>query len=133
MNPLSLVLIGKIALTIALCILLLLFPTSLLKSLGLKVPEPILFFRLLGIAYAALFVGYVFGLQTSLRGGYPAAIVWVGIVSNGGAFLYLVLNAVSGTWASWGIYARAAMWILLVATGVITAGLITFGVWPNYL
>ncbi len=133
MSPLSWVLIGKIALTIALCILLLLFPTSLLKSLGLKVPEPILFFRLLGIAYAALAVGYAFGLQTSRLGGYPAGVVWVGIVSNGGAFLYLVLNAVSGTWAAWGFVAWAVMWSSLVVTGVITAGLITFGVWPNYL
>ena len=132
MSPLSWVLFGKIAVTIlAWCIPLLLFPTSLLKSLGFKVPEPILFFRLLGIAYTALVVGYVFGLQTSLRGGYPAGIVWVGIVSNGGAFFYLVLNAVSGTWASWGNFARVVMWSSLVGTGVITAGLITFGVWPN--
>ncbi len=132
MSPLSQVLIGKIAVTILVwCIPLLLFPTSLLKWLGFKVPEPILFFKLLGIAYTALVVGYVFGLRTSLRGGYPAGIVWVGIVSNGGAFLYLVLNAVSGTWASWGNIARVAMWSSLVGTGVITAGLITFGVWRN--
>ena len=132
MSPLSQVLIFKIVFTIgAWCIPLLLFPTSRFKSLGFKVPEPILYFRLLGIAYTALVVGYVFGLQTSLGGGYPSNIVWVCIVSNGGAFLYLVLNAVSGTWASWENPARVLMWGSLVLTGLITAGLIIFGVWSN--
>ena len=129
MNALSQVLIGKIAFTIVVwCIPLLLFRTRLLKSLGFVVPEPTLFLRLLGMAYAALVVSYAFGLQSSLRGGYPAGVVWVGIVSNGGAFFYLVLNAVCGTWASWGKIAQVIMWVSLVGTGVITAGLITFGV-----
>ena len=83
---------------------------------------------LLGLAYAALVVCYVFGLQASLRGEYPGDVVWVGIVSNGGAFLYLLFNAVSGTWESWGNYAQEMMWVSLVGTGVISFGLITFGV-----
>lgn len=132
MSPLSWVLSVKIAITIfAWSIPFLLAPPRLIESLGFKVPEPILFLRLLGVAYAALVVGYVFGLQTSLSGGYPAGVVWVGLVSNGGAFFYLVLNAVSGTWASWGKFARVAMWGSLGATGIITAGLIAFGVWNH--
>ena len=133
MNPLSQVLILKIALAIVVWgIPLLLVPTNLLVSLGFEFAEPTLFLRLLGMAYTALVVSYAFGLQSSLRGDYPAGVVWTGIVSNGGAFLLLVLSAISGTWASWGQFAQVAMWSSLVGTGIITAGLIVFGVCGSY-
>lgn len=128
MRALSTVLIGKIALTVALWVVpLLFFPTSWLHCLGFSVPEPHLFLRLLGMAYISLVVGYAFGLRSSLRGIYPAAAVWAGIVSNGGAFLLLAISAVHGVWASWGGIARMAMWSSLVATGAITIGLIALG------
>jgi hypothetical protein len=128
MSSLTRILAIKITLTVAVwCIPLLLFPTSLLQTLGFPVPEPQIFLRLLGMAYTALVVGYGFGLRASSRGSYPAGVVWVGIVSNGGACLLLAMAAALGVWESWGAIARAIMWSSLLGTGAIAAGLVVFG------
>jgi hypothetical protein len=128
MRPLSAILVAKIVLTLAVwCVPLLLFPASWLSALGFPLPEPLLFLRLLGMAYAALVVGYWFGLQAARRGEYPRDVVWVGIVSNGGAFVMLAIAAVAGTWSSWGIVANALMWASLAGTGAIAAALAWFG------
>ena len=128
MGPLSKILAFKIALTVAVwCVPMLLFPAAWLQSLGFPVPEPQLFLRLLGMAYTALVVGYAFGLRATIQGTYPTGVVWVGIVSNGGAFLLLAGAAVLGAWAAWGTIAQAIMWGSLLGTGAITAGLIRFG------
>lgn len=128
MSNLSKVLVVKIAMTVLVwCIPLLLFPVSLLQVLGFVVPEPHLFLRLLGMAYVALVVGYAFSLQSSLRGEYPRSGVWVGIVSNGGAFILLLVGAAGAVWASWGVFAQAVMWLSLAGTGAVTAGLTVFG------
>ena len=128
LRSLSMVLVAKIALTVAAwCIPLLFFPAALLETLGFPVPQPELFLRLLGMAYTALVVGYGFGLYASVRGEYPLGVVWVGIVSNGGAFAILCAAAVLGVWASWGVFAQVVMWGSLVGTGGITAGLVAFG------
>ena len=106
MKNLARVLFAKIVLTVAAwCIPLLAFPSTLFESLGFPVPEPQLFLRLLGVAY----------------------LVWVGIVSNGGAFVVLGIAAILGTWSAWGFFAQVSMWISLLGTGGITAGLIAFG------
>ena len=132
MSSLSWVLLVKIVFTVfGLGLPMLFCPKSLFKSLGFDVPEPIMFLRLLGMAYIALVVTYWDGFETSLGGAYPAAVVWTGIGSNGGAFVILVYNAISGTWRSWGKWARAMMQIALVVIGGITAGLIIFGVLAN--
>lgn len=109
------------------CVPLLLLSESSLQWLGFPVPQPILFLRLLGMAYAALIVGYALGLKDAKRGIYPANAVWVGIVSNAGAALILSFAAISGTWAHWGALAQALMWSSLVCLTAITAGLISFG------
>jgi hypothetical protein len=128
MQALSKVFIAKIVLTIsAWCIPLLLLPASVLQWLGFPVPVPTIFLRLLGMAYAALVVGYAFGLRSALRRDYPAGAVWVGIVSNGGAFLLLCIAAMQATWASWGGFARLVMWVSVAGTGLITLGLVIFG------
>ena len=128
MSNLSKVLVAKIALTVvAWCVPLLLLPASRLRWLGFPVPEPQGFLRLLGMAYTALVVGYAFGLRDSLRGIYPMAAVWMGIASNGGAFLVLTIAAVLGVWASWGTFAQLVMWGSIVGTGGITLGLVAFG------
>ena len=128
MRHLSRVLFSKIGITIALwCGPLLLFPVSFLERMGFPTcPSPI-FLRLLGMAYGALTVSYVFGLFATRHGRYPGSTVWTGIVSNGGAFLLLSAGAFQGTWAAWGAPARLVMWASLAATGLITAGLIVFG------
>lgn len=128
MRALSAILIAKIVLTISVwCVPLLLFPANWLAALGFPVPEPLLFLRLLGMAYAALVLGYAFGLRAALRGEYPADVVWVGIVSNGGACLLLAIAAVAGTWSAWGAIAQVSMWASLVGTAAITVGLAWFG------
>lgn len=109
------------------CIPLLLLSESSLQWLGFSVPQPILFLRLLGMAYLALIVGYAFGLKEAKRGIYPAHAVWVGIVSNGGAALILSFAALSGAWASWGVIAQVMMWGSLICLTGITVGLIAFG------
>jgi hypothetical protein len=127
-RALSRLLALKIALTLAVwCVPLLLFPPGWLAALGFPLPEPLLFLRLLGMAYLALVLGYAFGLGAARRGTYPAAVVWVGIVSNGGACLLLALAALAGTWASWGAIAPALMWASLFGTGAIAAGLVWLG------
>lgn len=128
MNSLTIVLGIKIVFTALLwCILLLLFPESLLIQLGLPEPSTMLFLRLLGMAYLALVVGYCFGLSESLKGGHPLNIVWVGIISNGGACLILLINGILKIWQDWGLLAQVMMWLSLAVTGGITIGLIFTG------
>ncbi|MBI5925176.1 MAG: hypothetical protein HY836_06215 [Aquabacterium sp.] len=128
MSHLSRIFVVKIALTALLWGgPLLLFPSSWLHWLGFPVPEPQIFLRLLGMAYLALLVGYAFGLRMSLHHGYPAGAVWVGIVSNGGAFFLLAVAAVLGVWASWGVLAQSFMWVSAIGTGCITVGLVWLG------
>jgi hypothetical protein len=128
MKTLSINLIIKIVLTIFVwCIPLLFFPASWLQWLGFPVPEPQIFLRLLGMAYTALVVGYCFGLRDSLRNQYPEAVVWVGVISNGGACTLLATAAVLSVWSDWGSIAQCIMWGSLIGTGLITLGLIWFG------
>lgn len=128
MKALSRILFIKIALTaLVWCIPLLFPPGTLLQWLGFPVPEPQLFLRLLGMAYVALVVGYGFGLRDALRNQYPQAVVWLGIISNGGAFVLLIAAAISSVWADWGSIAQWIMWGSLIGTAAITLGLIWFG------
>ncbi|MGH8530625.1 MAG: hypothetical protein ACRETN_12415 [Nevskiales bacterium] len=128
MNPLAKVLTAKIVLTVsAWCIPLLFFPKTLLLWLGFAVPEPLVFLRLLGMAYAALVVVYGFGLLAAVRGANATDAVCVGIVSNGGACLWLISFWLAGGWSGWGIFAQLFMWASLLGTGGITAALILFG------
>lgn len=116
----------KVALTLGWVTSLLLFPNSWQERVGLP-PEGNLavFIRLLGMAYTALLVGYGFGYFDIRKGIYARGVVWTGIVSNGGACVLLVVFR--NTWNVWGSCAPAIMWASLVATGLITAGLIAFG------
>lgn len=129
MKALSRILIIKIVLTTLIwCIPLLLFPAAWLKWLGFPVPEPQLFLRLLGMAYAALVLGYGFGLRDALRNQYPETVVWAGVISNSGACFLLASAALTQTWNDWGLIAQAIMWASLLGTGAITLGLVWFGV-----
>jgi hypothetical protein len=128
MRHLSRVLVLKIVITIGFWFgPLLLVPIPLLERLGFPTCPSAIFLRLLGMAYGALTVSYLFGLVATRQGRYPGSTVWTGIVSNGGAFLLLCVGALQGTWAAWGSPARLMMWASLAATGLITAGLVIFG------
>jgi len=128
MNALSRVLLIKILLTVFVwCLPLLFFPLAWLQVLGFPAPEPPIFLRLLGMAYAALVVGYCFGLRDSMRGQYPHSILCVGIISNGGACILLVLAALTHTWLNWGVIAQWIMYGSLIGTGTIALALMVLG------
>lgn len=129
MNNLTKVFIFKISVTVLFwCIPLILFPTSILETVGFPSPPTYMFVRMLGWAYLALCVGYAFGLNASLRGERTAGPIWVGIVSNGGACVYLACFGIFGTWATWGGFVQFVLWSSVLATAAITAGLYLFGV-----
>ena len=129
MNALSLVFVLKIAATVLFwCIPLLLFPAALLDALGLPEQPTLLFLRMLGWAYLALCVGYAFGLRAALQGERRAGPIWVGIVSNGGACVYLAVYGALGTWSGWGGFVQFLLWSSMIATAGITLGLYLFGV-----
>lgn len=126
MQKIAGVIVLKIALTVGWVASLLLFPSSWHENVGLPpAGELAVFIRLLGMAYTALLVGYVFAFFAIRKGIYPSGVVFTGIVSNGGACLLLVVFR--NTWNVWHGYAPALMWGSLVATCLITAGLIAFG------
>lgn len=126
MSKLTLVLIFKIAATVIVwCVPLILFPAAWLEAAGLPWPDNDQFIRMLGWAYLALCVGYGFGLIESLQGRVAPGPIWMGIVSNGGACLYLLFYGLTGTWAD---FIQFVGWSSAAATALITAGLIAFGV-----
>ncbi len=126
---LSRVFLFKITFTIFFwCTPLILFPPSLLTSIGLPQQPTYMFIRLLGLAYVALCVGYIVGLQSALSGQRAIGAIWSGIVSNGGACLLLAFYGISGAWNDWEGFAKYYLWASGVATGLITVGLFRFGV-----
>lgn len=134
MNKLSVIFILKIALTLILWSLLpLLLPPSWLEFLGLPQQSSYVFIKLYGMAALALSVGYGFGLRESYQSQNKKArramdIIWVGIVSNAGASLILLLYGLSGTWNTWGFFLQCGLWFSMVATGLIAISLVIFGV-----
>ncbi|MEM1080870.1 MAG: hypothetical protein AAGH65_04745 [Pseudomonadota bacterium] len=132
MNPLSIVFVFKIVATVLVwCIPLLLFPSRLLETFGFPPQDSYQFVRMLGWAYLALCVGYAFGLRASLAGTRLMGPIWVGIVSNGGACLYLCCYGLTGAWATWSGTIQIFFWGSAVATALITLGLIRFGVFGD--
>ena len=90
-----------------------------------------MFVLLLGWAYLSLCVGYYYGLREALQGRRMMAAIWTGIVSNGGACVYLIYYGALGNWADWGRFAQVLMWASAVATLSIAAGLVIFGLGTN--
>lgn len=118
----------KIVLTAVLWAMpLLLLPESLMHRLGLPATVPTMFYRLLGTAYTALLVEYLYGLHALRSGGYPAGTVRVGLVSNIAACLVLYQAWYGGVWDTWPFTARALMMVSLFATGGVSLGLLVFG------
>lgn len=110
------------------CVPLLLFPAEWLAAIGLPDQPTYLFVRLLGWAYLALCVGYAFGLHASMRGIRAPGPIWVGIVSNGGACVFLLYFGVSGAWTSWGSLLQLLLWLSALTTALIAVALYVFGV-----
>lgn len=78
-------------------------------------------FRLYGVAIAALLVGYASGFWLMAQGVFPWGVVSMGIVSNGGATLALVLT---------GAGRRALPFVLFL--GAITLALVAAAVAPGW-
>ena len=118
----------KIAATVLCwCVPFLTFPAWAIEALGFPPQPHLMFTRLLGWAYLALCVGYGFALQEALQGRRLVGAIWVGVVSNGGACVLLGWHGASGQWASWGPAAQVMSWGSFMATGLITWGLVWFG------
>ena len=129
MNNLSKVFVFKISATIIFwCIPLILFPSTVIEKAGLPAQPTYMFIRMLGWGYLSLCVGYYFGLKASLQGKRLMGPIWVGIISNGGAFFYLTYYGALGAWSEWGVLIQFIGWSSVFATAVITLGLIVFGV-----
>ena len=122
----------KITITVLFwCIPLLFLPTSWLTAGG--VPESLDrdMGRLLGCAYLALCVGYGHAWVAAGRGERLMAPLWAGLVSNGGAFLLLINQGISGHWQGWGLAAQTILWGSVAGTAIITLGLWQLALRPS--
>lgn len=92
MTWLSLLLITKIGVTgLLVAAPFMLLPKSRLeKSLNIVTRTPV-FFRLYGVAITALLVGYAFGIPAAEAGRFPWGVVYMGVVSNSGAAILLLV------------------------------------------
>lgn len=102
MSYLALLLVTKISATALLVALPFLFaPLSKLEGTTRMSAKSTLFFRLYGVAIAALLVGYGFGIPVAESGQFPWGVVSMGFVSNAGAALLLLRASkpsASGFW-----------------------------------
>ena len=57
--------------------------------------------------------------------------IWVGLISNGGACVYLCYYGVTGEWYEWGGFVQFVGWSSILATAAITLGLYVYGVKGN--
>lgn len=125
---LSHVLAAKILITAVFwCVPLLVSPAWLYALLGIPLPEPILFPRLLGAAYLALTVVYAHGWLDLRAGHSPRGAIRAGIASNGLAAILLAWHGMAGAWDDWGWAGRAFLWASLIAAAGITVGLFVAG------
>lgn len=92
----------------------LLFGTPKFFSLfGIPFPHPVIFLRLLGMAYFSLVFIYYNGYKLlKIRRNAAASEIAIstGIVSNGLAFIVLFFAGTHGEWNSWGLYGQIYMW-----------------------
>lgn len=127
MKALKKLMFRKIAVTgLFWCIPLLAFPVSWFEAMGMPAPAPLMFVRLLGVAYFALLVGYYMALKGLEKGENPKAIVYMGIASNGLTGIVLLFFGLSGTWSSWGAAAQWFMWLSALGAMAVTVSLLRF-------
>lgn len=121
MKPLRYIFIVKIVVTLVVwCIPLIMFPKSLFIKFGIPVSETLLFFRLLGVAYLALVIGYILGLIEIYRDRKPFQATWLGISSNGLACAVLFYYGLTREWATWQIPSQILLWASAFLTCCLT-------------
>lgn len=120
MTALGVLLVFKIGVTAVTAVLpMVLLPTAAVtRRLGIE-PSAVGYIRLYGVALLALLVGYAGGLATLAEGVFPTGVVWMGLVSNGGAAIALVAT---------GVHRRLPMAAPLY--GFIALGLAAALMWP---
>ena len=124
-------LIAKIVITLVFWVSLpLVFPECLLGFLFGETPEPtplyqalVLNTRLMGVTFLALVTAYAFGLRAIVGNQFPYAIVYVGLVSNGGAALLILVAALTGLLTDWPAFPRIVYFVSLSAVTAIAAAL----------
>lgn len=99
-------------------------PYALYQWLGFPPQETLLFLRLYGLSTTALLVGYYGGIQLARQGQLPIGVLHMGLVSNGGQGLALVIAGVMGVYSQWGWMAQTMMWslgafILAIAAAIV--------------
>lgn len=93
MSLLSILLLVKISVTsLAVAFPFLALPGKKLENVTSVRASNALFFRLYGVAILALLVGYGFGIQQAENGIFPWGVIVMGLVSNGGAALFLLFS-----------------------------------------
>ncbi len=127
----KLILLIKIVATTILWAIPLLFGTpELFALMGIPFPEPVIFLRLLGMAYFTLIFVYYNGYKLiKIRRNAAASEIAIsaGIVSNGLTFIVLFFEGTSGTWLNWGTLGQIYMWLSTLLTFLFALGLqITF-------
>lgn len=105
---------------------LLTFPSAWFPGLGIPVPVPIIWTRLLGAAYLGLTVSYSLGLIAIQKGGSATQTVWTGIISNGLACAILTYYGITGGWSAWGMQGQFLMWSSVILTLFISLSLIPY-------
>ncbi len=102
MSYLALLLVAKIAVTALLVALpFLVAPLAKLEATTRVSAKSTLFFRLYGVAIAALLVGYGFGIPTADSGQFPWGVVSMGLVSNAGAAFLLLRSSKPSSSGFW--------------------------------
>ena len=126
MEPIEVVLWIKIVVTVVAWAGPFLFaPSFLLEALLPQAPKPILWLRMLGLAWFALVVGYGSGLHQVRKGEFPFGIVYMGILSNGGGGVMLLLalltgnDAVSGSQVGTPLIVVSVFLLLSIAAGLL--------------
>jgi hypothetical protein len=118
------VILAKIAITLVVwCTPLLAFPPSWFRCLDVPPPDPIVFARLVGMAYLALVVMYLHGWREARAGRRDVVAVRAGLVSNGGAALLVTYYGLDGAWDGRGNLG-ACMWVSAALAAGITVGLL---------
>ena len=129
MSALEVVILTKIVVTVLFWAgPLLLAPPGIVKSFGIPGGTPTVFVRLLGSAYAALAVGYSFGLYDLRSDELPTGVIWMGIVSNGLAPVVIIIFALRGAFRTLGGFRQCLVGLSAVAASLISVLMLVFGV-----
>ena len=127
MQKLKRLLINKIGVTaIGLSVPLLLFPRRFFSDFDVSA-DAMLFVRLLGVAYAALCVGYYGGIQLLDDKAALRYVIYMGLVSNGLAGLVFLIYGLMGRWSAYAIGLQVYLWLLVAGAFYMTLRLFYLG------